>query len=110
MSVNNIQDYAEFELEYKAENKRKIKIFDSRFVTVNRNKCKIIYNGNENVITEYLKIDMDSNHNNIIKIQLKINKNITDINYMFEDCKTLLSFRENTVDISNIKNMKNFLD
>jgi len=45
MSVNNIQDYAEFELEYKAENKRKIKIFDSRFVTVNRNKCKIIYNG-----------------------------------------------------------------
>jgi len=51
---------------------------------------------------------MDSNHNNIIKIQLKINRNITDINYMFEDCKTLLSFRDNTVDISNIKSMKNF--
>jgi len=107
MSLNKIQEYATFELEYKVANKSQIKIFDSRFINANRNICKIIYNGKENEITECFKFDSNYNYNTI-KIHLIINNNITDINYMFKDCKTLLSIKDIPVDNSNINNMNNF--
>ena len=44
MSLNNNQDYVTFELEYKATNDSKIKLFGSEFVDKNEDKCKIIYN------------------------------------------------------------------
>ena len=36
---------------------------------------------------------------------LKIKKNITDISYMFSNCKELLSIRNNLLDNSNITNI-----
>ena len=44
MSLNNNQDYVTFELEYKATNGSKIKLFGPRFVNKNKDKFKIIYN------------------------------------------------------------------
>ena len=103
MSKDIIQDFLIFQLEYKATNKSKIKLFGKYFVEKNKDKCKIIYNEKEYEIAEYFEIDNNLNNDNIIKIQLKIDNNITDIANMFNGCKTLLSFR----DISNLNDCNN---
>ena len=105
MSLNNNQDSVTFELEYKATNHNQIKLFDSDFVNKNKDKCKIIYNEKEYDLMEYFTFDNNYNHNDSIKIQLRINNNITDISYMFSNCKELLSIRDNSFynyDITNI--------
>ena len=83
MSLNDNQGYVTFELEYKAINNNYIQIFGSDFVKRNIDKCKIIYNGKEYDLMEYFKIDNNYDHNDSIKIQLRINNNITDISFMF---------------------------
>ena len=83
MSLNDNQGYVTFELEYKAINNNYIQIFGSDFVKRNIDKCKIIYNEKEYDLMEYFKIDNNYNHNDSIKIQLRINNNITDISFMF---------------------------
>jgi len=98
MSLNNNQDYVTFELEYKSTNDNNIKLFDYRFVYKNKDKCKIIYNEKEYDLTDYFKFDNNYNHNDSIKIQLRINNNITDISDMFFQCKELLSISELSVD------------
>ena len=103
MSKDIIQDFLIFQLEYKATNESKIKLFSDYFIENNKDKCKIIYNEKEYEIAEYFEIDNNLNNDNIIKIQLKIDNNITDISYMFDDCETLLSFR----DISNLNDCNN---
>ena len=103
MSEDNIQDFLIFQLEYKATIESKKRLFSDYFVENNKDKCKIIYNGTEYPIAEYFEIDNNLNNDNIIKIQLKIDNNITDISYMFDDCETLLSFR----DISNLNDCNN---
>ena len=95
MSLNNNQDYVTFELEYKAINEfeneatkdSQIKLFGSDFVNKNKDKCKIINNEKEYDLMEYFKFDNNYNHNDSIKIQLRINNNITDTSYMFYECK-----------------------
>ena len=94
MSLNNNQNSVTFELEYKATNDSQIKLFDSDFVNMNNDKCNIIYNEKEYDLTDYFKFDNNYNHNDSIKIQLRINNNITDISYMFCQCKKLLSIRD----------------
>ena len=103
MSKDNIQDFLIFQLEYKATIESKIKVFSDYFVEKNKKKCKIIYDKKEYEIAEYFEIDNNLNNDNIIKIQLKINNNITDISNMFNGCETLLSFR----DISNLNDCNN---
>ncbi len=103
MSKDIIQDFLIFQLEYKATIKSKIRLFSDYFVKTNRDKSKIIYNEKEYEIAEYFEIDNNLNNDNIIKILLKINNNITDISNMFNGCETLLSFR----DISNLNDCNN---
>ena len=82
MSLNNNQDYVTFELEYKATNQSQIKILGYDFVKRNIDKCKIIYNEKKYDLVEYFSFfafDDNYNHNDSIKIQLRINNNITDI-------------------------------
>ena len=98
MSLNNNADYVTFELEYKAKKVSQIKLFGSDFVKRNKDKCKIIYNEKEYDLMEYFKFDNNSNHNDSIKIQLRINNNITDISYIFSFCKELLSISDLPVD------------
>ena len=87
MSLNNNQEYVTFELEYKAKIGSQIKLFGSDFVKRNKKKCKIIYNEKEYDLMEYFTFD----NNDSIKIQLRINNNITDISHMLDECKELLS-------------------
>ena len=105
MSLDNLQKFLIFELEYKISKKRTIKIFGKNFVDKNRDKCKIIYNGKEYKLTEFFKFNRKYNDNNIQKIKLKINNNISDISYMFYECKSLISIRDiSTLDF-NIANL-----
>ena len=104
MSKDIIQDFLFFQLEYKAANKSKKRLFSDYFIENNKDKCKIIYNEKEYEIAEYFEIDNNLNNDNIIKIQLKIDNNITNIANMFNGCETLLSFR----DISNLNDCFKF--
>ena len=108
MLLNNNEDYFSFELEYKLTKNRDIKLFDSRFVDVNKDKCKIIYNGKVYELTEYFKFDNNNNNNKqngSIKIQLRINNNITNLSYMFYKCEELLSISDILFENSNITNI-----
>ena len=82
MSLNKNQDSVTFELEYKATNSSQIKLFGSDFVKRNKDKCKIIYKKKECDLREYFKFYNNYNHNDSIKIQLRINNNIKDISYV----------------------------
>ena len=103
MSKDNMKDFLIFQLEYKATIESKKRLFSDYFIKNNKDKCKIIYNEKEYEIAEYFEIDNNLNNDNIIKIQLKIDNNITDISNMFNGCETLLSFR----DISNLNDCNN---
>ena len=94
MSLNKNKEYVTFELEQKAKNDSQIKLFGSDFVKRNIDKCKIIYNEKGYDLMEYFKLDNNYNHNDSIKIQLRINNNITDISYIFYECKELLSISD----------------
>ena len=109
MSLYNNQDYITFELEYKATNGSQIKLFGPGFVNENKDKCKIIYNEKEYDLMEYFKFDNDYNHNSN-KIQLRINNNITDISFMFHECKELLSIHDLSVDNFNITDINKSFD
>ena len=110
MSLNNNQDYVTFQLEYKASNDNQIRLFDSYFVYKNKDKCKIIYNEKEYDLMEYFKFDNNYNHNDSIKIQLRINNNITDLSDMFYKCKELLSIRDLSIDNFNITDINKSFD
>ena len=110
MSLNNNQDYVTFELEYKATNDSKIKLFGSEFVDRNEEKCKIIYNEKEYDLMDYFKFDNNYNNNDSIKIQLRINNNITDISFMFFECEELLSISDLSVDNFNITDINKSFD
>ena len=103
MSLDNIQDSFIFELEYKVMNKGKAKILDESFVNKNLDKCKIFYNEKEYKLAENFEFENNYNYHDSVKIQLKINNNITDISNMFYECKALLSIK----DISNLDNSNN---
>ena len=83
MSLNNNQDYITFQLEYKAINDSQIKLFGSDFVKRNKKKCKIIYNEKEYDLIDYFEFDNNYNQGDSIKIQLRINNNITNISVLF---------------------------
>ena len=102
MSLNNNQDYVTFQLEYKATNDSQIQLFYSKFVNMNKDKCKIIYNEKEYDLMTHFKFDNNYNHNDSIKTHLRINNNITDISGMFFECKELLSISDLSVDNFNI--------
>ena len=110
MSLYNNQDYITFELEYKATNSSQIKLFGSDFVKRNKDKCKIIYNEKEYELMDYFKFDDNYNHNDSIKIQLRINNNITDISNMFSFCEELLSISDLSVDNFNITDINKPFD
>ena len=92
-----------FELEYKTTIESKIKIFHNSFVAKNRDKCEIIYNGKEYELNEFFEYNDNNNHDISMKIQLRINNNISDLSVMFYKCKELLSIK----DISNIDDSNN---
>ena len=99
-----------FQLEYKATNESHIKLFGSKFVNKEKDKCKIIYNEKLYDLMDYFKLDNNYNHNDSIKIELRINNNITVISNMFYQCKELLSISDLLVVNFNMTDINKSID
>jgi len=104
----------EIDLNYKPkeDNKNKVRIFGKNFVSNNMQKCKILYNGNEYDLKEYLE-DIDNKYNNkdSVLIKLKGINNITDMSYMFYGCNSLSLISDVSIwNTSNVTNMGYIFD
>ena len=100
----------ELNINYLLEGKdEKIKIFDELFVNNNKKNCKIIISENEFELVDYIDLTKIKTNNNLLKIKLKEIKTITNMSYMFYNCKSLLSFSNfdkwNTSNVLNINSL-----
>ena len=59
---------------------------------------------------DYFEFDNNYNQGDSIKIQLRINNNITNISYMFYFCEELLSISDLSVDNFNITDINTSFD
>ena len=84
---------------------RNVKLFDSMFVENNKNKCNLIFNGNQTDLVEYFKNKEDKEEINVELIE-KENAAITNMSYMFNNCKNFDSVDFNNYKLSNITNME----
>ena len=90
---------------HNSESKR---IFGDGFVKNNKEKCKLIYNGDEKELKEYYQ---EFDNKDFIKFKLKFNNNTINMSHMFDRCKNIISikFEENTneIDIGSNNNSIN---
>ena len=84
-------------IKYLPEKSKKIRLFGSKFVANNKNKCKLLFNNQILDIYETFMINNDlknyiNSKNGILEIKLRINKKekLTNISHMFKDCSSLL--------------------
>ena len=88
-----------------SESKR---IFGKEFVKNNKEKCKLIYNGEEKKLKEYYQ---EFDNKDLIKFKLKFNNNTVDMSYMFRGCKNIKSIKfegnTNEIDIGSNNNSIN---
>ena len=86
-----------------------LKIFGLEFVKNNKNKCKIIYENKEYKLEEYININIKNNKKDKIEIKLKGINSITNMSYMFYECKSLFSLPDiskwNTSNVTNMCHM-----
>ena len=94
---------------YNIKDSEHIKIFGNDFVENNKNICKISINENEFELSTYIDINNIQIKNKIFEIKLKGIKNVTDMSYMFCNCKSLSSlpdiYKWNTQNVTNMSNM-----
>ena len=69
----------------------KIKLFGYNFFKKNKNKCHLINNGQKAELFEFYEEKNTIQINKIINIQLIINKELSDLSFMFSDCSSLLN-------------------
>ena len=108
-----IEDVDEITIQYKIddiENCKDIRIFGDHFVDENKDKCKIIINGNENDLSAHLNINnIKELNNNIFEIKLKGIKRIINTSCMFDSCELLSSLPDiskwNTENITDMSCM-----
>ena len=83
---------------------KRIKMFDSIFVDNNRDKLRLIIDGKE----EDQLIEYYNNPSNKKDIQVKIieKKPVTNMSYMFNNCKYLMSLDSTNWDTTKITNME----
>ena len=113
ISNNNNSNYI---FENKAKNEIKLKymildydylrIFSKKFVENNKQNCKLVINEEEKELSEYIDIKKMKIKNNILKIKLKEIKPISDMSYMFYECRALSSIKFSKWNSNNILNMK----
>ena len=77
---------------YKISNKRSIKILSEKFVDNNKNEGNIIYNNHKYHLTEEFPIQ--NKNRDKLKIVMELSMNINDLSCMFENCDSLLEFRD----------------
>ena len=91
-------EYAkEITMMYKIGNENKIKIFGSKFVSNNKDKCSIKIDGIKKELSEYIELTNEQKLKKTIEIKLIGIENVTDMRYMFYNCSSLNSLP----DISN---------
>ena len=70
----------------------KLRIFGKNFINKNKIKSRIIYRNKGYRSFEYFEeIDKDYNHNDLIKLKLRVFNNIADMSYMNDRCHALIS-------------------
>ena len=109
------EDINEIIIQYKIDDiqdSKEIRIFGDKFVENNKDKCKIIINGNEFKLTSHLEINTRQLNDNIFEIKLKEIRNITNMSYMFneyDDYMLLSSLPDiskwNTSNVTKMNNM-----
>ena len=84
---------------------KNIKIFGDNFVDNNYKICKININGNDIELCTDINVNKNQLNNNIYEIKLKGIKKVTNMSYMFSNCKYLSS-------LTNLSkwNTKNVID
>ena len=83
---------------------KKVKLFDSVFVDNNRDKLELIINGKkEKELIEYYRIP---NNEKELKVQIVEKKPVTNMSYMFNNCKNLVSVDSKKWDTTNVKSME----
>ena len=94
---NKMNCQNEIIIQYLPENSKKIRLFGTKFVVNNKNKCKIIINNQIQDLYDFIIVNNDlrkyiNSKNGILEIKLKINKNqnLIDMSHMFKDCSSLL--------------------
>ena len=93
-----------FRMQYKIDDVKKLQIFGEDFVKNNQNNCKIIINGKYLELCKY--IDKQYMEDDILEIELKEIKTITNMSYMFEGCESLLFLSEQYIwDTFKVTNM-----
>ena len=85
------KDISEINIIYDIKKENKIRIFGSKFVENNRNKCKMIIDNKEYEIIEKYNNKNYKNNNSKLKITLKGIDKVTNMSYMFYECSSLLS-------------------
>ena len=96
-------------------NDKNIKIFGKQFVQNNKNKCKIIVDGNERDICEKLDLNDNMRKKSTLEIKLKETSTITDMSYLFggdfdEGCDALISVPVFDWDTKNVTNMNHLFN
>ena len=83
------------------------KLFGERFVENNKNKCKMIINGNKEEICCYLKNYHEYLNKGKLEIKLIDIKSTFDISYMFSGCLSLISLPDiSNMNLNNITNIR----
>ena len=86
-----------------------IRIFSKQFVENNKKNCKIVINGKERELCEYIDKNELETKGQILEIKLKEIKTITDMSYMFFECRRLLFISDiskwNTCEVINMNYM-----
>ena len=88
----------------KKDNKYKIRIFGKKFVKNNKDKAKIIYNGNEYELKEFFEDIIHDDDKYEIRLTLRILEDIIDLGGMFSGCDCLYSFPDDGIIEENINN------
>ena len=94
---------------YIIQNTKEVHMLCEKFVKRNKEKCKIIYNGNIYPLTKNFPLSNITNEDKQkgeIKIILKGINYITDMSYMFSRCKDLKKVIATGTDMSKVKYME----
>ena len=83
-----------------------IRLFGEKFIENNKNNCKMVIDLVLMDIQEFIK---PKTKDNVMKVNLELKRNISDLSYMFCGCSTLISipdiFNININDVTNISHM-----
>ena len=115
-NINDDKNIDEIKIEYKINNidtpkDIDIQIFGEEFVENNKNICKINLDGNDLELSSNLNIKSSQLNKNILEIKLKGVKKVTDMSYIFHNCKYLSSLPDiSNWNTRNVVNMSNIFD